>query len=132
MLSSVFGSILKSNDEYQKFLANNITMSILAEQEKLNENEQLGLIIVGKGPQAPTSKSLYRQYPIMNMLAPNYLSEGWWWGLRNQSYYYEFVWPSNKEQLIDRKCEMNIIDSNLFYDIRREGLNYLIDFKKGC
>lgn len=132
MLSSVFGSILKSNDEYQKFLANNITMSILAEQEKLNENEQLGLIIVGKGPQAPTSKSLYKEYPIMNILAPNYLSEGWWWGLRNQSYYYEFVWPSNKEQLIDRKCEMDIIDSSLLYDIRREGLNYIIDFRKGC
>ncbi|WP_268606160.1 hypothetical protein, partial [Escherichia coli] len=76
MLSSVFGTILKNNEEYQQYLANNITDRILNDYSSL----PIGLAISGQAPIAPKSQFLYNNYPIMNMLAPNYINNSWLWG----------------------------------------------------
>ncbi|ELV07695.1 Hypothetical protein F387_01499 [Wohlfahrtiimonas chitiniclastica SH04] len=129
MLSSVFGTILKNNEDYHNYLAAQITPIIL---ESSTSQSNISLTISGSGPLAPKSQFLYDKYPIMNMLAPNYLSQGWYWGLKALSPYYNFSWPNNKEQLIQDRCDLQIIYKQKLYIIAKENNNYIIDFTGKC
>lgn len=126
VLSSIFGSILKNNDDYNNFLAMDITHKLTS----VVPNEQLELIIAGSAPPAIRSSLLYNNYPIMHLLAPNYLSEGLYWGIKSLSSYYLFNWPINKEELILQKCDLPLLESNHFYQIRQKENTFIIDFDK--
>lgn len=128
MLSSVFGTILKNNEEYQQYLANNITDRILNDYS----SSPIGLAISGQAPIAPKSQFLYNNYPIMNMLAPNYISNSWYWGLKALSPFYNFSVIENQEELIKSRCGLKIISKNNTYSIFKSGNNYIIDFKNEC
>lgn len=130
MLSSVFGTILKNNDQFHDFLAAEITSTILRQNNQ--SSKDITLIITGKATLAYKSQLLYHNYPIMNLLAPNYLRENWFWGLKRLSTYYPFIWPDNKEAIAENKCLSAIIAENNFYTLYRDHNNYIIDFEKNC
>lgn len=129
MLSSVFGTILKNNEEYHNYLASQITPIIL---ENSIDQSNISLAISGWAPKAPKSQFLYNKYPIMNLLAPNYLAQGWFWGLKALSPYYNFSWVNNKEQLIQDRCNLQIIYKQKTYIIVKEKDDYIIDFTNKC
>lgn len=132
LLSSVFGTILKNNEEYQNYLATNITHSIFMSTDRFDSEKNLSLMIIGSAPKAPTSQFLYGRYPIMNKLAPNYLTQGWFWGLKKLSIYYNFSWPDDRNFLERELCNLPVVEKTFLYDIRREKNNFIVDFRQSC
>lgn len=126
VLSSIFGNILKNNDDYNNLLAIEITHKLTS----VVPHEQIELAIAGSAPPAIRSLLLYNNYPIMHLLAPNHLSEGQYWGVKSLSTYYWFNWPTNKEELILQKCDLPLLESNHFYQIRQKDNTFIIDFDK--
>lgn len=130
MLSSVFGNILRNNDEYNNNLAQQSTQIIL---EHNTGDPNAGLIVLGNNNTAPYSEKLYAAYPIMKWLIPNYLRENWQWGgFISFSKYYNFINPSNHQEIITNICHSSLLYSNSLYNIREVNNTYIIDFKKNC
>lgn len=130
MLSSIFGTILKNNDQFHDYLATEITSIIL--KQPITDANDIKLVISGQAPKAYKSQLLYRTYPIMNLLAPNYLAEGWYWGLRRLSTFHNFSWPENKEQPIKNQCSFTVIHSSVLYKIRQNNNIFVVDFNNSC
>lgn len=131
MLSSVFGSILKNNDQFYDYLSKNITSTIL-NYSNINDNTNISIAIAGTAPIAYRSKQLYANYPIMNLLARNYLIEGWYWGIMRISILHPMQWPDNKEILINNRCNSNLIEKNQIYKIWNTKSSFIIDFTDYC
>lgn len=131
MLSSVFGSILKNNDQFHDYLSKNITSTIL-NYSNINDNTNISIAIAGTAPIAYRSKQSYANYPIMNLLARNYLIEGWYWGIMRISILHPMQWPDNKEILINNRCNSNLIEKNQIYKIWNTKSSFIIDFTDYC
>ena len=74
ILSNSFGSVLKSNDEYNDFISRNISNEMM----KDNDYDLYKVVIVGQSKKAIRSELQYQAFPIIDKLAPNYMSEGWY------------------------------------------------------
>lgn len=130
-LSSIFGSILKNNDDFYTFLESQVWTTILNTNNESSQNS-IHLIILGSAPVAPQNLGLYYRYPIMNTLAPNYLTTGWVWGIKAMSKNYYFSWPKNREALEQDICNQPIIQKSPWYYLRKSDNTYIIDFNKNC
>ncbi|MCH4635433.1 glucosyltransferase domain-containing protein [Escherichia coli] len=128
ILSNSLGSVLKNNDEYNDFISRNISNEIM----KDNDYDLYKVVIVGQSKRAIRSELQYQAFPIIDKLAPNYMSEGWYWGIRSLSKYLTMEFVRNRDEVSANVCNYKLLNKTSLYSIRSEKDLFIIDFKDNC
>ncbi len=127
LISAQYGNFLKNDDEYFDFISNLIAPEI-------SKNENINVTFVGKIPKTPRNILLEENFPILRKTAPLYMNGRWIWGLRRINKF--GITNGNYEKKLNfqySNCDLPLIQSNKFYDLRMNDEIAVIDFdKKAC
>lgn len=126
VLSSVYGSVLKNNDEYDTFLSQSITHDIMSG----SNNNKFKVVIYGKADASKKSSLMYDSYPIILKLAPIYSTQDWFWGVKNLSRYLNMDFVTNRDEVYKNMCSYKLISINPIYSIRKGEDVFVVDFTK--
>gem|GEM_PF-6099936 len=126
-LSCVLGTLLKSNDESNLFMASLVTSDIA----NTNGKEPPTVVVKGYAKPNPRSELIYNSYPIMKRIAPIYIRQGWYWGVVALSRYtpMSFAWGT-EHKIINDMCSYRKIKMSEIYSLRQKGNTYIIDFDR--
>ncbi|OHV51239.1 hypothetical protein BB987_17320 [Photorhabdus temperata] len=124
LFSSLFGEVLKNNNDYFNFITESVSMQITNN----SNNKEISIAISGSAPIPERSKLIYKNYPFLYILAPFYMIEGWSWGVSDLSRYINYSWSENTDQMINDRCTMDILYKSSIYFLRKKNDDYLIDF----
>lgn len=124
VISSMFGSTLKINDDYAKYIAQNASNDITNNEIK----ERYKVIISGERPVAKNSANILRGFDIIKFLSPTYMKQHWRWGIYDLGRYYNFDYVENNQSYINNKCDWTVINKRkLYYLLKKEDI-YMVDF----
>ncbi|WP_311749210.1 glucosyltransferase domain-containing protein [Proteus terrae] len=128
ILSNSYGNILKSNDEYNSFLSQSISSTIMEN----NHYSSYNLVIVGRQKTPHRSNLQYEIYPILKRVTPVYMTEGWYWGVASLSNYLNINSVSNRSEISKKTCDYNLIKETSLYSIYSEDDLFIVDFSNKC
>ncbi|EJP7653265.1 glucosyltransferase domain-containing protein [Escherichia coli] len=130
-LCSQFASVLKSNDEYNNYVA--LSLNSVLSTDLSGETKNVA--VAGSSHGGRSGILIYSRVPFMETIAPQYISQGWGWGGVYLTKYSYFNWMHNWKSIIEKRCDADVVFDGGDFLIRRfDGTsNYVLDFiKKGC
>ncbi|EQY98878.1 TPA: hypothetical protein JTO81_003976 [Escherichia coli] len=128
VLSSSYGSVLKVNNDYDNFLAQSISEKIMKDSNR----GEYTVVIMGKQSRPILSSMFYDKFPILVKLAPLYMSEGWYWGVKDLSRFLNIRSSSDAQKVIKSACDFDEIYKSSIYNLYHRNDVYIVDFEKKC
>ncbi|NBM04546.1 glucosyltransferase domain-containing protein [Proteus sp. G2671] len=128
ILSNSFGSVLKDNDDYNNFIAQSVSSDIM----KNNNYDVYNVMIVGAQKKPIRSAKQYEIFPVIDKLAPLYMTKEWYWGIRNLSRYLKMNMIIEKNEILSNFCKYNLTNKTSLYSIYSKDDIFIIDFSNSC
>ena len=130
-VSSIFGSTLKANDDYSKYIAQNVTNDIF---DVSSENSySFNVVISGERPDAINNIVTFNSFPFLRMLSPTYMVEGWSWGVRDLSRYARMNFLGDNAKYVKDRCSWPVLKQRGIYHLLKKDNVYIVDFNyKAC
>lgn len=128
ILISAFSESIKNNDEYSKFIGDNV-YSDLSTLEIKNEYT---VSTIGQPLPPIRNKILYNELPILHYLSPVYIKPGSYWA--NLSLFkYKRVYNNDRDRKDNNlECDNALIIRKGIYTIYSDGENITISFDDSC
>lgn len=123
-VSSVFGSVLKVNDDYSTYIAQSVSEDIMEDSTKNSHK----VIISGQRPVAINNMQTLSAFQFITFLAPTYMVEGWSWGIRDLSRYLRMHFVSDNSTHVKDRCSWTVLKRNSIYNILKKNDMYMVDF----
>ncbi|ECC9295068.1 glucosyltransferase domain-containing protein [Salmonella enterica] len=123
-LCSIYGATLKNNDDYSDFIAQSVSNIIM----KDSNESTYKVIISGSRPLSVKTRTAFNSIPFINILVPNYMTQGSSWGIADLSRYIDMEFVPNSQQYIEEKCNWDTIDKGSVYHILKKDNLYMVDF----
>ncbi|HHT3723684.1 TPA: glucosyltransferase domain-containing protein [Citrobacter freundii] len=123
-LCSIYGATLKNNDDYSDFIAQSVSNVIMKDSNEATYK----VMISGYRPFSVKTRVAFNTIPFINILAPNYMSQGSSWGIADLSRYIDMAFIPDWQKYIDDRCNWITIDSGSVYHILKKDNLYIVDF----
>ncbi|HEH9408736.1 TPA: glucosyltransferase domain-containing protein [Aeromonas salmonicida] len=128
-VSSTFGSTLKANDDYSKYIAQNVTNDIM----DVSSESSFNVVISGRRPDAINNIVTFNSFPFLRMLSPTYMTEGWSWGVRDLSRYARMNFLGDNAKYVKERCSWPVLKQRGLYHLLKKDNVYIVDFNyKAC
>lgn len=128
---ATYGNSLKAQKEFDAFILSNISSDI----NRLGLSGKKYIVVDGYMPKSPVTMLAYRKYPLVEMMTPGYLADGWVWGNSLMHHYLiTQVFPDQEKQEIVRKkrCTFKTLTENNIYKIMSFDDYIVLSFVKTC
>lgn len=128
---ATYGNSLKAQKEFDVFVLSNISSDI----NRLGLSGKKYIVVDGYMPKSPVTMLAYQKYPLVEMMTPGYLADGWVWGNSLMHHYLMIqVFPSPETQAAIRadRCNLKVESSNNIYKIMSKDDVVVVSFIKTC
>jgi len=123
-VSSVFGSTLKVNESYSIYIAQTVSEDISEDSTK----NVYSVIISGARPVAINNIQTFNAFPFITFLTPNYMTEGWMWGIKDLSRYLRMEFVAENATYVRDRCSWTVLKKRGIYNLLKKNDMYMVDF----
>lgn len=128
---ATYGNSLKAQKEFDVFVLSNISSDI----NRLGLSGKKYIVVDGYMPKSPVTMLAYRKYPLVEMMTPGYLADGWVWGNSLMHHYMitqVFPDPKKQDEIRESRCSLKPLSENNIYKIMSVDDYIVISFIKTC
>ena len=129
LMSSLFGQTLKNSDEYANYIAESVSNDITEN----SSNNTYNVVISGNTEPTRNNRKMLNSFGFLNLIAPNYMKQGWMWGVFDIGRYIDINFIPDNQKYVDERCSWDVIKKRSLYYILKKDDVYMIDFNyKAC
>ncbi|WP_313112557.1 glucosyltransferase domain-containing protein [Pseudescherichia sp.] len=128
---ATYGNSLKAQKEFDAFVLSNISSDI----NRLGLSGKKYIVVDGYMPKSPVTMLAYKKYPLVEMMTPGYLADGWVWGNSLMHHYLitqTFPDQAKQEQIRRERCTLKPLTENNIYKIMSFDDYIVLSFVKTC
>ena len=128
---ATYGNSLKAQKEFDVFVLSNISSDI----NRLGLSGKKYIVVDGYMPKSPVTMLAYQKYPLVEMMTPGYLADGWVWGNSLMHHYLmtqTFPDQEKQEKIRMERCNLKPLTENNIYKIMSFDDYIVLSFVKTC